>query len=189
MERRKALKGILGITTLGVAMFQGADFIFGFTSSDHQEINKHSDLIAELVDVIIPPTDTPGAQEAQVHCYIIGYMEQCASHKEFRNFINGLNDIEENSKIRFRKKFNQCNSEQKLQVLMALDDSSKNGLLRKINDKISGRSFFNLLKTLTVEGYCTSEVGATQHLSYEAVPGRYNAITKMAYNQKAWATK
>jgi hypothetical protein len=75
-------------------------------------------------------------------------------------------------------------------VLENLDSNTdSNSLFTKINNKIRGRSFFNILKSLTVEGYCSSELGATKLLSYVAVPINYKAITTIKPNQKAWATR
>ena len=45
-----------------------------------------------------------------------------------------------------------------------------------------------LLRELTVLGYFTSEVGATQALAYEAVPGGYRGCVDLKPGQKAWAT-
>jgi hypothetical protein len=46
-----------------------------------------------------------------------------------------------------------------------------------------------MLKALTIEGYCTSQIGATKHLQYMAIPGKFKHISQMDMNQKAWATK
>ncbi len=32
-------------------------------------------------------------------------------------------------------------------------------------------------------------MGATKHLIYRPIPGRYNAVTDIGVKQKAWATK
>ena len=188
MERRKALKGILGTMTIGLASFQGLDYFFGI-SSYFRDIKEYTELISELVDVIIPSTDTPGAKDARVHHYIIGYMENCARHKDYNNFINGLIDIENESQRRYHKSFKNCTRDEKYILVKELDDSSKNQLIRKISNKIRGRSFFDLLKSLTIEGFCTSELGVTQFLKYQDIPGKYRAVTAFRLNEKAWATK
>jgi hypothetical protein len=142
------------------------------------------------VDVIIPPTETPGAKEAKVQNYIIDFMESCASKKEYNNFLNGLNDLQETCLNYYNNNFEDCTMGQKIEVLENLDSNyDSNSLLAKIDNKIKGRSFFNILKSLTVEGYCTSELGATKLLAYVPVPVNYNAIITIEPNQKAWATR
>lgn len=188
MNRRTALKGIFGTVGIGAISFTGYKYFLSGAKHSKGQLKDQYQLISELVEVIIPKTDTPGAKEAKVQDYVINYMEDCASPKEYNNFFNGLIDIQEESTINFGCKFERCTKAQKIELISNLGGSfGSSGLLAKINNKISGRSFFNLLKTLTVEGYCTSSVGATQLLAYRPVPGYYNAVTNLESNQKAWA--
>ena len=190
MNRRKAIGGIFGLVGVGFVSISGAKYLIGNSSHNIEQLEGHLNLIAELVDVIIPATTSPGAKESSVHTYVMNYMKDCSSRKEYNNFINGLNDLQETSIDSFNSVFEQCSKTQKNQLLENLEESSTYaGLLLKINNKLRGRSFFNILKTLTIEGYCTSSNGATKHLVYMPVPGRYDAITKLKVNQKAWATK
>ena len=48
--------------------------------------------------------------------------------------------------------------------------------------------YFSLMKQLTLLGYFTSEIGCTQALRYEAVPGRYEGCIPYTKGDKAWAT-
>jgi hypothetical protein len=189
MNRRKAIVGILGLTGIGYVSVTGTKYFIG-NSCKKENLDVHMNLIVELVDVIIPATTSPGAKESLVHEYIINYMEDCASRKEYNNFINGLNNLQDTSVDSFNSVFEECSETQKTQLLENLEESSTyTGLFKKINNKLRGRSFFNILKTLTIEGYCTSSNGATIHLAYKPVPGRYDAVTNLNVNQRAWATK
>ncbi len=49
-------------------------------------------------------------------------------------------------------------------------------------------SFVRILKDLTLVGFFTSRIGATQTLAYEAVPGGYRGCLELRPGQKAWAT-
>ena len=190
MNRRKAIGGIFGLAGVGFVSVIGAKYFIGNSSHNIEKLEAHLDLIAEIVDVIIPPTMSPGAKESFVHHYIVNYMEDCATRKEYNNFINGINDLQETSVNTFDSVFEQCSTIQKRQLLENLEaNSTYSGILLKLNNKLRGRSFFNILKTLTIEGYCTSSKGATKHLAYLPVPGRYDAVTELNVNQKAWATK
>lgn len=190
MNRRTAIKGILAVAGLGYASVIGVKYFIGYSNQDRGNLEAHSKLIAELTDVIIPPTTTPGAKEALVHEYIIRYMEDCSSMKEYNNFINGLNELQENCVSNYNTNFENCTAVQKNKILEDLNtNSDSDGLFSKISNKLQGRSFFTILKSLTIEGYCTSELGATKHLVYQPIPGKYLAITNLAANQKSWATK
>ena len=48
--------------------------------------------------------------------------------------------------------------------------------------------YFRMMKELTILGYFTSEIGATQALRYVAVPGRYEGCVPYTKGEKAWAT-
>jgi len=188
MNRRKAIGGILAITGISIASYTGVKFFYG--KSNRRELQNYLNLISELVDVIIPPTETPGAKEAKVQDYIIDFMQSCSSNKEYNNFFNGLNDLQETCLNNYNTNFEDCTMEQKIEVLGNLDSNTdSNSLFAKIDNKIRGRSFFNILKSLTIEGYCTSELGATKLLVYVPVPVNYRAITVLKPNQKAWATR
>ncbi|PIV94242.1 MAG: hypothetical protein COW44_05230 [Flavobacteriaceae bacterium CG17_big_fil_post_rev_8_21_14_2_50_33_15] len=190
MDRRKAIGGILGLTGISIASVVGVKYFYGNLKSKRGQLQNYSNLISELVDAIIPATETPGAKEALVHEYIINYMEECSSMKEYNNFLNGLNNLQENCVNTYHHNFENCSTVQKNQIIENLDNNyDSTSLFSKINNKLQGRSFFDILKSLTIEGYCTSEPGATMHLEYQRIPGKYNAITNLKVNQKAWATK
>lgn len=189
MNRRTALKGILGITGLGVASYTGYNYFLGGAKHSRGQLKDYYTLLSELVDIIIPPTNTPGAKEALVQDYIIDYMEDCSSGKEYNNFLNGLIELQEECESTYGNVFSKCTSEEKIEILKGYESGMSNGIISKINNKIKGRSFYNLLRTLTVEGYCTSSIGATQHLTYRPVPGRYATIDITGKDQKAWATR
>ena len=190
MKRRKAIASILGVLGGSLVPVMGVKYFIDTSSNTNGALRAHIALIAELVDVIIPPTESPGAKESLVHEYIINYMEACASKKERTNFFNGLMDLQEESRLRFKNSFENCSMSQKIQLTKEVENrAAYKGLLLKINNKLRGRSFFNILKSLTIEGYCTSSNGATIHLEYMPIPGKYNAITNLSDYQKAWATK
>ena len=48
--------------------------------------------------------------------------------------------------------------------------------------------YFGLMKQLTLLGYFTSEIGATQALRYIAVPGKYQGCVPYTKGDKAWAS-
>jgi hypothetical protein len=47
---------------------------------------------------------------------------------------------------------------------------------------------FTMIKQLTLWGYFSSEIGATQALRYVAIPGKYEGCIPYKKGDKAWAT-
>lgn len=190
MKRRTALKGVLGVTGVTVASVYGYQYYDGLTLPQRGLLMAHYDLIAELVDVVIPPTGTDGAKGAGVHDFVIDYLEDCATDKDYENFLSGLNEIEERSVNKIGKSYKDCSGNEKMDLLKGFESRfAPNHFLSKVRRKLKGRTFLSQLKKLTVEGYCSSKIGAVTHLAYVPIPGRYNGITQLTPGQKAWATQ
>ncbi|MEL7342639.1 MAG: gluconate 2-dehydrogenase subunit 3 family protein, partial [Bacteroidota bacterium] len=49
-------------------------------------------------------------------------------------------------------------------------------------------NYFSVMKQLTLWGYFTSEIGATQALRYIDVPGKYDGEYPYKKGDRAWAT-
>jgi len=175
----------------------GSPFVL---SADYQT------LVAELAEVIIPKTDTPGAKEAQVGSIIEVMLKDCYSSLQQEHFLKGLEDVEVESK-KIGGKFVDLTADQKVEVVKimvqkAKDESVQNEEKAKQVDTESGLTkeeqkkkdevevpvpFFRILKELTLFGYFTSEPGATQALDFVPIPGRYEGCMKMEPGQKAYA--
>lgn len=148
-------------------------------------------LIAEVTEIIIPKTDTPGAKDAKVGEFIEKMMKDCYSEPEQKSFNKGLEELE-------KKDFMKATPQEQTKILTEMEKASKDDLAKADTDKKkyteAGKEytdapvpFFRLLKELTLLGYFTSEQGATQALEYVAVPGRYDGCIDYKPGQKAWA--
>lgn len=148
-------------------------------------------LIADLAEMIIPRTDTPGAKDANVTPFILEMVRNGISKQEGRTFLNGLDAIDEHCHTLFGHGFVASTEEEKVSALAhfeSLDEWTNVPLLAKVRNKLLGRPFFPLLKYLTVVGYCTSEVGCRQGLAYDYVPHEYLPCIPLKDGQRAWAT-
>ncbi|MDF1811898.1 MAG: gluconate 2-dehydrogenase subunit 3 family protein [Verrucomicrobiales bacterium] len=130
-------------------------------------------LLAELADVIIPTTDTPGAKAAGVEQFIIRLMRDCYIKEDQEKFYAGLTKLDEACRAAHGKGYVEADAEQKE---ACLTDAMK-----------TNKAFFKQMKQLTVTGYFTSEIGATQALEYLPVPGRFEGDVPLQPGQKAWA--
>lgn len=100
-------------------------------------------LLSTLVDVILPPTDTPGAAAAGVPLHIDGI----ASRTELTGeaLRHGLNRLHAGG-------FAGATPERRVEMVAALQDSAD--------------PFFKLIKDLTIDGYYASRQGLVSELGY-----------------------
>ncbi|MFC4210482.1 gluconate 2-dehydrogenase subunit 3 family protein [Pedobacter lithocola] len=191
MNRRTSIRSILALSALGISSFSAYKWFDLHQKISLSQLTDFKLLITELAETIIPETDTPGAKSAGVHNYIINVLHNCTSKVEQNKFLNGLESVTSFTQNKFNKPFERCNSVQRTEILKHFEenDTYRYQILNKINNKLVGRPFFTLLKQLTIEGYCSSELGASQGLSYDYIPGSYIACMPLKSNQKSWATK
>jgi len=158
--------------------------------------------VAELADTIIPTTKTPGAKAAKVNEVIDIIVKDCYREPEQRAFVEGLAHTNQLSQDAYGKAFAQLDSPQRIEIVKKLEAEAKqqkadmknvqagaaqNDVQLPKEKQKSKTPFFTMLKDLTLTGYFTSEIGATQALEYVAVPGRYDGCVPLKPGQKAWA--
>lgn len=175
MNRREAIQkatlilgGVMAAPLMAGAMGQVTNFGESIKVSAEQEA-----LLAEVADIIIPTTGTPGAKTAGVQKFIVRVMRDCYEKPDQEKFYTGLAKLDADSQAKFGKGF------------INLDLVQKNEMVKQ--STIDNKTFFLLMKSLTVTGYFTSEIGATQALDYLPIPGRFDPCTPMKAGQKAWA--
>lgn len=133
-------------------------------------------LLAEMADTILPDTDTPGAKAAKVQDYIAVIVEDCFPPEQKPIFWNGLENAEKQCVALNRKSFVDCSAAERTAFFKILEAEQKDG-----------DSFWRQLKGLTINGYFSSEIGATQALKYDPIPGGW--VPDMiidANTTKAW---
>jgi len=191
MNRKTALKGILGVVTLGLS----SGVLYELLKSGHsipvELLPKKRELIAELTELIIPRTDTPGAKDAKVEDFIIKMITENTDTKAQKSFLEGLSSLEQYAYTNYHKQFVDCKNVEKNDVLKHFEDKGNYSLeiLNKVRKKLFGPPFFYQLRDLTVQGYCTSLLGATKGMAYDYIPVTYEACIPLRKNQEAWATK
>lgn len=130
------------------------------------------DRVTILVDLILPATDSPSASAARTHEFIDAAMNACATSKQQSTFRAGLAALAAEG-------FDKASAEERIALLQ--QRATKDVALPY------DESFFKILKDYTLTGYFHSEIGATQALAYERVPGGYQGDIALAAEQKAWA--
>jgi hypothetical protein len=153
-------------------------------------------LIAEIAETIIPTTTTPGAKAAGVPAFIIKMLADCYEKKTSDDVMMNLTAFDAGCQTKYGKSFVALGETERIEALKAAEkqafadrDKYKKEVQSWGNSTIEGaQPFFFIMKSLTATGYFTSEIGATQTLRYEAVPGRYDGDFPYKKGDKAWAT-
>ena len=198
MDRRKALKnmglamGYAVATPTLISIMQSCasepvlEWTPDFFSKDQGAV------LTNLVDIILPKTDTPSASEVQVNIFIDRFINEVAD-KEQQNFVKmsmgrflekaakdagkekvaDLNseDLEKTlgATLKVSKEVETKNSEMVADYMTAL----KEGKETLLDDQIASHAYATNLRGMTIMGYKTSEYVGEEVLAYLPLPGEY----------------
>ncbi len=141
-------------------------------------------LVTSLADVIMPKDDYPSASEVGVPSFIESMVSTVYSEEQREMFLKGLNDFGSIAKETLQIDFSESLEEDRYRLTYAQNKTD----LEVRNESGDEPSFFLMFKELTILGYFTSEIGATQVLRYEPVPGYYSGCMPFDEIGKTWAT-
>jgi hypothetical protein len=187
MNRREAVQHIsllLGGTIVGSTFF-----LNGCKNESDKSGKEFSQedvaLLDEVSDTILPPTKTPGAKAAGVGAFMTVMVNDCYDGEDQEIFHEGMNKLNEAADKKYDKSFVDLTPEQRHEFLVALDNEQREYMKNKKPDDRS--HYFRMMKELTLLGYFTSEIGATQAMRYIETPGRYDGCVPYQKGDKAWA--
>lgn len=135
-------------------------------------------VLSAAAQVIVPATETPGAQEAGVPQFIGALFSGWMTDDEAAVFRNGLAGLDASAHARFQRGYAACTPEQGSELLQALRAASPyGGRTFSLTDRILDPKapFYLRLRDLVVLGYFTSEAGSNQELRYMPVPGKFES--------------
>lgn len=191
MNRREALKNVtlfLGGTVIG-----GSAFLSGCKSNRKEESGNGGELFSqediafmnEIGETIIPATDTPGAKAAGVGGFMANIVTDCYDKEQQETFVNGLEKMKKNFSNEYGAFFEEAKMDERISFINDLEiEITTYYRQKKAEDP---EHFYRMVKELTLLGYFTSEIGATQALNYIQTPGKYEACIPYENGGKAWA--
>ena len=194
MDRREALKrtawlmggvvsapAIMGVLK-GCTAKPGIDWKPEFLNEDQ------ASLVTQVAEIIIPKTDTPGAKDVGVPSFIDQVLKEVYSPEDQQRFINGLQAFNDEAKKAYSDKFTDLDEADQTAFVKKTHDEAIQ--VERTIDPAPKRPFILMMRELTMLGFFTSEVGATQVLQYNSVPGAYKGCLPLseAGNGKTWAT-
>ena len=117
-------------------------------------------LVSRIADLIIPPTDTPGAAAAGVPAYIDRALVRNADTQQL--IREGLALTDKAAQSKFNAKFLDLDETRQITLLVPWSEASD-------KDDLSdpGAKFFRAIKSMTADGYYTSFAGLVQELGYK----------------------
>ena len=190
MNRRKVLKnigtgiGAFTITPTIIGLFQSCQ-----TNISHTPVfvsKEDFEVLSDLMELIIPHTDIPGAKELKLPEFIDAYVDAVWSSENKVKFSKGW--------AAFKKQALQASVKENISQLPTDDlDAQLAKYLRSQNipsdkDK-QATEFAKELRNLTVNAFKTNEFIGENVLAYTPVPGDYKGCVDLMETTggKAWS--
>jgi hypothetical protein len=188
MNRRDTIKGLAAVAGIGLVPASVlAEFLGATAAAARGEATwkpklvptRHAALLAELVDTVIPRTDTPGAKDALVHVFVDLYAADVYPKPQQDAFLAGLDMLARPAGADRGKPFLDLAADERLALLVALEKASL------AQGEPVEQSFVRSLKNTTLLGYFSSKPGVTRATGYVRSPGPFRGCVDVAKDQKA----
>lgn len=166
------------------------------------------DAVAEL---IMPPTDTPGARDAGVPQFVDRAVATYCTPADATAIRAGLDRIEADAQAAHGRAFTVLSTDQQTALLARYETEARaprapvavgrgeteTGLANQPSPNPTRRAstttppqgppFFAVLRDLVTAGYFTSQVGATKAARYDPNPGAYRGCVPLKEIGRVWA--
>ena len=174
MNRREALKQTATIMGYAISASAGAGFLNGCRPGGKPDwipvflSPEEIKIAAEISEIILPATGMPGAIALHVPEFIDLMLKDCYTGPDQENFRDGLNLFRETVISEHKKPFEKCDEQLKVNIISEEEERAYTNL-----NKTGHKSFYLVLKELTLLGYFSSEYVMTNLLDYHPVATRY----------------
>jgi hypothetical protein len=141
-------------------------------------------LLDEIGETIIPATDIPGAKAAGIGEFLAMMIADCYTPEEQQRIKDGIRQLDASYTQRFGATFTSGTAANRTALLNDLDREQ-----REYHRNLASGApahYFRILKELSILGYFSSEIGATQALRYAEVPGGYDGNAPYKRGDRAW---
>ena len=125
---------------------------------------------AAMAERLLPKTDTPGARDVGVPAFLDLMYGKYMTYEEKGVFAAGLAETDAASKAMGQREFPELSPEQQDALLTRMAVAAQN----------KEKTFFHMMKELTLLGYFTSEPIGRDVLHYDPVPGRFDGCIPLA---------
>lgn len=189
INRREALSRVsllLGGTIIGAEAFLTGCEMGPLKLSTTEFTDNNVIFLDEVGETIIPTTDTPGAKAAKIGEFMRTIVVDCYEPEDQEIFLAGIGTLNQSAQSTYQKEFLDLDPQQMKDLLTEIDTQAK--AYEEEREPEDKAHYFTMMKQLTLWGYFTSEIGATQALRYIEVPGKYDGAYPYKKGDRAWAT-
>lgn len=214
MDRRKALKNMgmaLGYTVATptlISLMQSCQEEKDMSWTPDFLSKDQGKALTDLVDIILPKTDTPAASEVQVHLFIDKFanevmtkeeqdffrmtmehfMERAIAHSD-KETLGELEAADLENILAESLDYSKDEEVAMYETITSYQAATSEGKAVTMDDKIARFAFANNLRGLVIWAYKTSEYVGEKVLAYLPVPGEYvpcGDLTELTQG-KAWS--
>lgn len=148
--------------------------------------------VEDVAEQLLPETDTPGARRAGVAEFIESLVRDVFEESERRAFLAGIAALNAATSQAQGRVFPACTPEEQRSQLERLAAATLAELEGKGGDPDAEATdpaarFWLSMRSLTIEGFAQSRLGATLVLAYDPVPGEYRGCVPFESVGKTWA--
>jgi len=184
LRRISALLGGLSISTVA-GVLSGCQSGTGSGWEPETLTANQNEMIDVISKIIIPATDTPGGSAANVNRFVDAMVGKSYLPEDRDRFLTNLNGLDNRCQKKFGRPFTECSLKEQRTFIEEIDQKTFGSDGGKKGTDLT--SFYRELKELVVVGYYTSEVGATQELRTNIIPGRYDGDVPYSEVGKSWS--
>jgi gluconate 2-dehydrogenase gamma chain len=198
MNRREALKRVAWLMGGSVSVSAILAVRNGYSATTPASSKSsflslpQAGIVSAVAEIIIPRTDTPGAIDVGVPGFIDRVLEDVYTEEDRRRYLTGLTALDAAAQTEHGRNFVALEAPRQVALVQQFHDAAvvEERRLRRSHETFQ-RPFILMTKELTLLGFFTSQVGATQILQYQAVPGSYQACVPVAQagNGRTWAVQ
>ena len=174
MKRRLVLKQVI-MAAAAAALAPSCTFDRKKASLLLNHLNVDGDLeelLASIVETIIPATDRPGARALNVHRFVLKMIDDCYEKEAQEHFVKGLDQVNEIAKKRFGKSFEKGTAPEREEALKSVENKESSNPPEVLEA-------YPLIKHLTIQGFLTSQYIMQEVQGFEFVPGRFNGCVEV----------
>lgn len=190
IDRREALKRVALLCGGALSAPTIAGVLSGCQTSNSESwspavLSGHqNDLVVTLSERIIPATDTGGAEAAHVNRFIDAMLADGFPPEDRDRFLSGLDEVDADAESEHGAAFLECTPDQQTALMTTWDEAAFGP---DASFDREAPPFFRTMKELTIFGYYTSEIGASQELRFDPVMGRYEPCVPFEEIGRTWA--
>ncbi|TVP53486.1 MAG: gluconate 2-dehydrogenase subunit 3 family protein [Mongoliibacter sp.] len=195
MNRREALKGtamIFGYALTGstvATLMQSCESGAKLDWNPQVLSKEQAQILSQIVDRILPATDTPGALDVGVDQFVDRMLYNVFPEVIQKGFAGGIDTFNQEAKNEHGKDFVKLDGEQQDEVIRAFEEKSG-----PLPGSMWGFSFgepkefpfYRMMKELALLGYFHSEKIGKEVLAYNPIPGPYEGCIPYSDVGKIW---